>query len=151
MDAYLKEQKIPTADSKLIAANSELYHFVKPLPTKRPMSPELEKCVQAVVKHGIELFDALVFCIAERDLSGKTPQDNGEPTKNQTVVPKRRDSRGNRENRDRRDHREDRKGTTKKPYRLPLQNVDNPEREAVNSVYDKVLLTLNPMLTTALW
>lgn len=148
MDAYLEEHKIPTNDPKLIAANSELYnYFVKPLPTKRPMSPELEKCVQAIVKHGIELLNALVFCITERDMAGKTPQTNGEPTK----LPKKQDSRGNRENRDRRDHREDRKRITKKPLQLPLQNIDDPERESVNSVYDKVLLTINPMLTTGFW
>lgn len=149
MDAYLKEHKISTNDPKLIAANSEPYnYFVKPLPTKRPMSPELEKCVQAIGKHGIDLFDALVFCIAQRDMNSKVPEDNGQTTK----VPKKRDSRGNRENRNRKDHREDRKRTTtQKPFRFPLQNVDNPEREAVNSAYDKALLTINPMLNAALW
>lgn len=151
MDTYLKEYKPPTNDPKFIAAQSKFYDFIaKPLPTVRPMSPELENCVRTIMKHGIELFNALVFCIADREMDNKSPQEKLEPTR----APKKRDSRGHRDQKDLKDHRkhrdsqdrrdkkEYRQRPTLKPFRQPLDNVGEPEREVVNSIYDRVMLTI---------
>lgn len=134
----MNEYKIPTDDPKFIPVNNELYEYIakpsptKPLPTKRPMSPELQSCVRAITKHGIELFNALVFCLAEKEFSGKMPQDKAEAS----------EKSGKKDGRGRREHRDDRQRTTLRPLRTPVHHVDEPEREEVNSIYDRVLLTI---------
>lgn len=131
----MNEYKIPTDDPKFIAVNNELYEYIaKPLPTKRPMSPELQSCVRAIAKHGIDFFNALVYCLAEKEFAGKMPQDKAEAT----------EKSGKKDGRGRREHRDDRQRTTLKPLRTSLHHVDEPEpeREEVNSIYDRVLLTI---------
>lgn len=143
MNAYLNNMhKMPINDPKYTEVNEELYQYVvkptksskqpKSLATKRPMSPELQNCVKAIIKYGVELFNALVFCISERELNGKMPQETPEPTDQ----PKKRDNRG------RREHRDDRKRSTLKPTRPQMNEVVEPEHEEVHSIYDRVLLTI---------
>lgn len=142
MNSDLNEQKVAFHDPKFIEVNSELHDYLaKSSPTRRPMSPELQSCVKAVVKHGVDLFNALVFCIAEREFNGKMPQDKAEPSKPEPSKqpPGKRDNRGRRHHRDSR-HRRNR--STPKPLRLPLKEVDDQEHEEVNSIYDRVLLTI---------